>query len=226
VVAGVAVGSAVGCLSVAATGLVATVVFFLGWSAWQIERLGGAAVGVGFLGFFACVGSGLEVPRAWAILHAPVRHVVSVRAWPASERSSVLMVEQVVADDGAGAYEGTPLLEVEGGPVVAFRCVAPGRERHASGRVLVPTALWDPTGVDSCAEGASRVLERLRARGRAIDSLAAERRFVAFEDAIELARAVQPRLFVRAIVALFVLFALAVILVRSRGYASASREGP
>jgi hypothetical protein len=224
-VAGIVVGSALGAVSFGVCAVVATVVFFLGWSAWQSERLAGAAVGAGLLGCVACVGAGIEIPRAWALEHAPRRHVRSVRDWAASDHAAVLVVDALGADEDARAYEGTPLVDRPGGPIVAFRCAVPTRSRHAGGRWLVPVALWYVDGFDECADGAQRTLERLRARGREVDVRAGERLFVAFEDGEAMAQAARPFVVFRAVVGLFVIFALAVGLFRRRGLEASAGRG-
>lgn len=223
IAAGLVVGVVVGSYSLPACAVVATVVFFLGWSAWQSDRLAGAAVGAGLLGCVACLFAGMEIPRAWRLEHAPRRYVHSVEDWAASDHDAVVVAEVVMADEGARAYEGTPLVEREGSRIEAFQCAVSARPRKAGGRWLVPVDLWDPSGFAGCSEGAERVLGGLRATGRDVDPRAGERLFVAFEDDAALSNASRPRGVFQVMSVLFVTFALAVVLLRKRGFAASER---
>jgi hypothetical protein len=217
VVAGLVVGALTGVVNMACCAIVATLVFFLGWSGWWLARVGPAAIGAGFLGFVACVAGGLELPRAWRLTRAPVHHVVSLRAWPASDTSSVLHVEGIVLDDSSAWPDAVPLVEGSAGLVVGFACIDATTPHRPRGPWLVPGALWSVEFGPACDTAVASSVALLRKSGRSIDPIADQRRYVSFGTEASIRRFASPRAIVRVFAVLFASYALLVVVFRRRG---------
>ncbi len=216
-IGGIVLGGAAGFVSGPAVGLVGTVVFFLGWSAWQIGRIGGAALGAGFLGFFACLGCGIELPRAWRLAHAPVQRVRSVQDWPASDASSILVAEETTLASERPPGEAAALVDRASGVVVGFACGVVQAKGRAPGEWFVPTALWGGDARPACTDSAWSAAERLRAAQRPIDDVAAQRTYERFDGEGAFRRATDTRAVLRGVPVLFALYAILVVLFRRRG---------
>jgi hypothetical protein len=214
---GIVLGAATGFVSGPVVGLVGTVVFFLGWSAWQIGRIGGAALGAGFLGFFACLGCGIELPRAWRLAHAPVQRVRSVQEWPASDASSILVAEETTLASDRPPGEAAALVDRASGIVVGFACGVVQAKGRGAGEWFVPTALWGGDARPECMDSAWSASERLRAAQRPVDAIAAQRVYERFEGEGAFRRATDTPAVVRVVPGLFALYAILVVALRRRG---------
>jgi hypothetical protein len=213
---GLVVGTATGFVSGPVVGLTGTVVFFLGWSAWQLGRIGGAALGAGFLGFLACVGGGLELPRAWRLAHAPVQRVRSVQEWPASDASSILVADETTLGTDRPPGDAAPLVDRASGVVVGFACGAAQAKSLAPGECFVPNALWGGDVRPECVDAAWSMADRLHAAKRAVDPIAAQRVYMRFESEAALRRAASPLVVVRLVGSMFALYAILVVALRRR----------
>jgi hypothetical protein len=149
---------------------------------WAVVRLGGAGLGAALIYLIAGLGAGIEVHRAWVAAEVEVIEAPSVSRWPAG--AAAVRVPGVLHDASLRAtaswttksgkssttnhYQAAvPLVEVEGGPVVAFDCHGGFDRPDPDGPVLLLLRAWEGGGVDNtCARPIRAAVEKIRAAGR------------------------------------------------------------